>query len=167
MAPARAASEVLGAVLPEVARRTGLAPSTAVLCGIHASNASLLPRLMAGRPPFSIVSTGTWVVAMCVGGRQVALDPARDTLINVSAFGDPIPSARFMGGRAFEAVAGQAPAPPTGADIAGVLARGVMLLPAVGPGSGQFRGRRARWPGVSRRRAAARARRRQASMRRW
>jgi sugar (pentulose or hexulose) kinase len=147
MAPARAASDVLGPVLPEVARRTGLAPGTPVLNGIHDSNASLLPHLMARQPPFSVVSTGTWVVAMCVGGRPVALDPARDTLINVSAFGDPIPSARFMGGREFETVAGRAPPPPTQADIAAVLAGGVMLLPAVVPGSGPFQGRAARWLG--------------------
>ena len=40
---------------------------------------------------------------MAVGGRQVALDPARDTLVNVNALGDPVPSARFMGGREFSA----------------------------------------------------------------
>ena len=38
---------------------------------------------------------------MAMGARKVALDEARDTLINVNALGDPVPSARFMGGRAF------------------------------------------------------------------
>ncbi|MCU0910250.1 MAG: carbohydrate kinase, partial [Rhodobacteraceae bacterium] len=147
MAPARAASDVLGPILPDVARRTGLPPATPVLCGIHDSNASLLPHLMARQPPFSVVSTGTWVVAMCVGGRRVALDPERDTLINVSAFGDPIPSARFMGGRAFESIAGRDPPPAAEADLAAVLAGGIMLLPAVVPGSGPFQGRPARWLG--------------------
>jgi hypothetical protein len=36
---------------------------------------------------------------MAVGGWAVKLGPARDTLIDVNAFGDPVPSARFMGGR--------------------------------------------------------------------
>ena len=41
---------------------------------------------------------------MAIGGRETALDPARDTLINVNALGDPVPSARFMGGRELDAV---------------------------------------------------------------
>jgi sugar (pentulose or hexulose) kinase len=36
---------------------------------------------------------------MAIGGLATRLDPRRDTLINVSALGDPVPSARFMGGR--------------------------------------------------------------------
>ena len=72
-----------------------------VFCGIHDSNASLLPHVLTRPAPFSVVSTGTWVVIMAIGARKVALDEARDTLINVNALGDPVPSARFMGGRAF------------------------------------------------------------------
>ena len=30
------------------------------------------------------------------------LDPSRDTLINVNGLGNPVPSARFMGGREFD-----------------------------------------------------------------
>jgi hypothetical protein len=45
----------------------------------------------------------------------VALDPARDVLVNVNALGQPVPSARFMGGREYELIrAGDAsPAMPT------------------------------------------------------
>ena len=102
MPPLRLASDRLGPITAEVAAATGLDPATPVHCGIHDSNASLLPHLYARPAPFAVVSTGTWVVSMAVGGRQVALDPSRDTLINVNAFGDPVPSARFMGGREWE-----------------------------------------------------------------
>ena len=145
MPPLRRAADILGPVTPEVAAATGLDPATPVHCGIHDSNASLLPHLLARKPPFAVVSTGTWVVAMAIGGRRVALDPARDTLINVDAFGDPVPSARFMGGREWSRIMdGRDPA-VTPADVEAVLAHGVMLFPAVEPGSGPFPGRAHRW----------------------
>ncbi|SIN99493.1 FGGY-family carbohydrate kinase [Vannielia litorea] len=150
LAPLRRAAEVLGPVTAEVARATGLAPGTPVHCGIHDSNASLLPHLMRRTPPFSVVSTGTWVVVMTLPGAGAplpALDPARDTLVNVSAFGQPVPSARFMGGREHDLMlGGAAPDADTGA-VAEVVDAGVMLLPSVVPGSGPFRGREAAWRG--------------------
>ena len=130
-----------------MAARTGLPPETPVYCGIHDSNASLLPHLLAQEAPFSVVSTGTWVVAMTIGGAPVKLEAARDTLINVSAFGDPVPSARFMGGREFELVRGQDPGPPDEKCAGNVLHRKIMLLPAVLPTSGPFKGGRSRWIG--------------------
>ena len=99
IAPPRKPGDVLGPITSEVARRTGLPKDTRVHCGIHDSNASLLSHLIEREPPFSVVSTGTWVIAMAVGGQPVSLDPALDTLVNVNAFGNPVPSARFMGGR--------------------------------------------------------------------
>lgn len=143
--PIRVASERLGPILPEIAARTGLPADTPVHCGIHDSNASLLPHLMAREAPFSVVSTGTWVIAMAVGAQPRALDPARDTLINVNAFGDPVPSARFMGGREFSTLLGSDPPVPTEAEIARVLRSGTMLLPSVEQGSGPFPGRPALW----------------------
>jgi sugar (pentulose or hexulose) kinase len=145
MPPLRRASDRLGPVTAEVAAAAGLDPATPVHCGIHDSNASLLPHLRARPAPFAVVSTGTWVVSMAVGGRPVALDPGRDTLVNVNAFGDPVPSARFMGGREWEvAMQGRSPA-MTEADAAAVLGRGAMLLPAIEPGSGPFPGRTPGW----------------------
>ncbi|HSK40968.1 MAG TPA: hypothetical protein VK943_14465 [Arenibaculum sp.] len=56
-----------------------------------------------------------------------------------------MPSARFMGGREYEIVrAGRNPDHDE-ADLERVLEAGVMLLPAVEPASGPFRGRDARW----------------------
>lgn len=148
IAPARHSSDVLGTILPGIAARTGLAPTTPVTCGIHDSNASLLPHLIARDPPFSVVSTGTWVVTMAVGGLPVRPDPERDTLVNVDAMGQPVPSARFMGGREHEIISAGAHATPTDDDIAAVLRGQTMLLPAVAPGSGPFARRAARWVGT-------------------
>jgi sugar (pentulose or hexulose) kinase len=145
MAPLRRAADRLGRITAEVAAATGLDPETPVFCGIHDSNASLLPHLAARTPPFAVVSTGTWVIAMAIGGRAVALDPRRDTLVNVDAFGDPVPSARFMGGREWSRLMdGRHPA-ATPADAERVRSRAVMLYPAVESGSGPFAGRAHRW----------------------
>jgi sugar (pentulose or hexulose) kinase len=145
MAAVRKAADRVGTILPDIAARTGLDPATPVCCGIHDSNASLYPHLVRRQAPFTVVSTGTWVIAMAIGGRQVVLDPARDTLINVNAFGDPVPSARFMGGREFEMVCGSGAASASEDDVAAVLGRAVLLLPSVEPSSGPFQGRRAAW----------------------
>ena len=84
----------------------GSAGRSTIFCGIHDSSASLLPHLKERDPPFAVVSTGTWVILFAVGGDIDQLDPNRDTLANVSAFGDPVACARFMGGREFERLTG-------------------------------------------------------------
>jgi sugar (pentulose or hexulose) kinase len=145
IAPPRQSGAVLGPVLPAIAAETGLDPATPVACGIHDSNASLLTHLTAQSAPFAVVSTGTWVVAMAVGGQRRTLDPGRDTLINVNAFGDPVPSARFMGGREHELIRAAGLAEPSEADWAAVLGSGLMLLPSVEPATGPFQGRAAAW----------------------
>lgn len=147
MAPVERASALLGPVLPEVARAAGLPPGTPVHCGIHDSNAALLPHLVGMAAPFAVVSTGTWVISMAVGGRPVALDPSRDTLANVDAFGRPVPSARFMGGREFEMMR-PGTADPSAEEVAAVLGGRGFLLPSVEPGSGPFPGRPFAWSGA-------------------
>lgn len=144
MAPVRPARDRLGPILPSVAVRTGLDAQTPVFCGLHDSNASLLPHLLSDKPPFSVVSTGTWVVSMAVGGKQIALDAARDTLVNVNALGDPVPSARFMGGREFSVLTKDQPEQWTGADVGAVLAQ-KMLLPSTQQGSGPYPHHAAVW----------------------
>lgn len=160
LAPVRPASDVLGPILPEIARRTGLPPDTPVFVGIHDSNASLLPYLLAREAPFTVVSTGTWVVALGVGGEPQALGAFPDTIINHNAFGQPLPSVRLMGGREYEIAMGGARVVPTATDIRAVLDGGIMLLPALVPDAGPLQGRVAHWEGgepeaASGRRAAA------------
>ncbi|HET7412115.1 MAG TPA: FGGY-family carbohydrate kinase [Pararhizobium sp.] len=147
MPPLRRASDPLATITAEVAEATGIARHCPVLCGIHDSNASLLPHLLARQPPFTVVSTGTWVISMAVGGRRVALDEGRDTLTNVDAFGDAVPSARFMGGREFALTRGEAAADPTEADLARIIERQTMLLPALQAGNGPYPDSKGRWIG--------------------
>ncbi|MDB2369154.1 FGGY-family carbohydrate kinase [Octadecabacter sp.] len=140
--------DVIGPILSEVADYTGLSARTPVYCGIHDSNASLLPHILKRTAPFSVLSTGTWVIAMAVGGKPVTLDPTRDTLVNVNAFGNPVPSARFMGGREHDLATGGPYPKPTDENIQAILDAGTMLLPAVVPEIGPFRGMTARWIGT-------------------
>ena len=149
MAPIRSAFDALGPVLPEIARAIGLPIAIPVYCGIHDSNASLLPHLVGRAAPFAVVSTGTWVINFAVGGDLDRLDPARDTLANVDAYGRAVPSSRFMGGREFEllsAETGQIAPGQIAPALTHAIARGLMLLPNVAPGSGgPFPGKTARW----------------------
>jgi sugar (pentulose or hexulose) kinase len=144
-APLRKATDRLGPIRPEIAAQTGLRDQTPVYCGIHDSNASLLPHLFCRRPPFSVVSTGTWVVSMAIGGTPAKLDPGRDTLINVNALGEPVPSARFMGGREFAVQMQGLEEKYAAGDIASVLSRKIFLLPSVQRGSGPFPNCEAEW----------------------
>ena len=91
------------------------------------------------------MSTGTWVIAMAIGGQAMALDPARDTLINVNALGDPVPSARFMGGREHAILTEGLDEGCTADDVAAVLAKRIFLLPSVLAGHGPFPHRTAEW----------------------
>ncbi|WP_424988886.1 hypothetical protein [Microbulbifer sp. S227A] len=84
---------------------------------------------------------------MAIGGRPMPLDPAKDTLINVNALGSPVPSARFMGGREHDLAMAGSTAEPTEADLRAVLNGGTMLMPAVMPTAGPFRGQTAHWIG--------------------
>ncbi len=146
MAPAKKCSEVIGTITDDIAAQTGIVRGTTVRVGIHDSNASLYPHLLGRKGAFSVVSTGTWVICMAMGGAQVALDPERDTLMNVNALGQPVPTARFMGGREYEIVRNGREITPSDADRHAVLS-GVHLLPAVEPNTGPFAGRKAFWSG--------------------
>lgn len=122
----------------------------AVYTGIHDSNASLVPHLKAHAAPFSVVSTGTWFIAMAVGGDKVALDENRDTLLNVNAFGDPVPSARFMGGRERELLRKNL---PTGVNrdagiqtlVSGTDENHVFLMPSMVKGTGPYPNKESLW----------------------
>ena len=142
--PLRGAGESLGPLLPAIAAETGLPPGTPVLCGIHDSNASLVPWLSEPGPR-AILSTGTWMIVMALGSAAVPLDPARDTLINVNARQAPVPTARFMAGREFEEIAGPAPTPATPADESAVLDHRIMAFPSLHPATGPFPGQAFAW----------------------
>lgn len=143
--PVQRAADVLGPVLPEVAEATGLAVGTPVLCGIHDSNASLVPHL--AEAPCGVLSTGTWMIVMALGGRAVELDAGRDVLVNVNALGQPVPTARFMGGREMEEIMGGRIGEPSADDLRAVLEGRVMAMPSLHPETGPFPGKRFGWVG--------------------
>lgn len=148
MAPVRSAFDILGPVRQEIATEIGLSKQIPVYCGIHDSNASLLPHLLKRDGDFSVVSTGTWVVNFAIGGALDQLDPTRDTLTNVDAYARPVPSSRFMGGREYEMLSqqfGSVSAVEIEAALPTVLTHGMMLLPSVVKGSGPFPNEDARW----------------------
>ena len=134
MPPLRAARAVLGPLLPSLAQATGLPGDCAVICGIHDSNASYLSHRVA-RPEqenFSVISSGTWCIILAKGADLIRLHEAEDMLANVDALGVATPTARFMGGREYAAIAGEVGrgVAPDAAGLAAVLQAGAMALPS-------------------------------------
>jgi sugar (pentulose or hexulose) kinase len=141
MPPLQPAYRRLAPIKPEIAAATGLGSDVGVLCGVHDSNASLLPHLASRKSPFTIVSTGTWVILMAPGLSVEGLNPADDTLANVDIEEHPVATARFMGGREYAVIAG-APASPDAASLARVVASGAMALPCFAGQGGPFAARK-------------------------
>ncbi|HUG63121.1 MAG TPA: hypothetical protein VMP03_14830, partial [Methylomirabilota bacterium] len=144
-APVRTPFDRLGGLTASVAAATGLREGLPVFQGIHDSNASLLPHLLARQAPFAVISTGTWAILFAVGSSSADLDPARDTLCNIDAFGRPVPSARFMAGREFDILTDRAPVTPSAADVRSVIDGRAMALPTFAPRTGPFGHSVGRW----------------------
>lgn len=151
-APLARAVDVVGTLRPEIAARTNLSPSVRVLAGLHDSNAALLAArgfAEIADNEATVLSTGTWFVAMRLPAAPVAtadLPEARDCLVNVDAFGRPVPSARFMGGREIETLIERDTRrvdikphqPALLAAVPEVLAYPRMILPTLARGFGPF-----------------------------
>ena len=137
--------DTVGTITPDLARRTGLSPTCRVVAGIHDSNASLLPHLLTRKAPFAVLSTGTWMILLAPGGSIDRLDPARDCLANVDAFGHAVPSTRFMAGREYAILTEGSDAEPSEQDIARVIDEKIMALPTFAPGTGPFGKAKGRW----------------------
>jgi len=158
-APLAKASDVIGTLRPELVAETGLPAATKVLAGLHDSNAALLaargfPEI--ARHEATVLSTGTWFIAMrlpLTPDAAPSLPEARDCLVNVDVYGQPVPSARFMGGREIESVieidTRRVDIKPDQATLLAVipdiLSAGSMLLPTLAPGCGPFAFRKAEW----------------------
>jgi len=158
-APLAKASDTLGTLRPELAAATGLPATARVLAGLHDSNAALLAArgfAEIADNEATILSTGTWFIAMRLAAEPVAmasLPEARDTLVNVDAYGEPVPSARFMGGREIETVIEldtrrvdiKPDQPRLLEAVPGLLQCGTMMVPTLAPGFGPFPNGRAGW----------------------
>ncbi len=136
--PLQPAHAVLGPIKPEIAQATGLSPQCRVISGIHDSNASLLPHLVSRAAPFTVISTGTWVIIFGVGAEPEVLDETRDVLANVDVNGKATICARFMGGRDHEALVPAGAPPATHNDIETVVAAQVFALPSFSGPCGPF-----------------------------
>ena len=158
-APIAAPGDVAGTLKPELAERTGLGSDIRVLTGLHDSNAALHAARgfheIADREA-TILSTGTWFIAMRLAKNTVdlsALPEARDCLVNVDALGNPVPSARFMGGREIESLiqidTRQVDIKPDQlqllAAVPAVLAQKAMVIPTLAPGNGPFPNHEGGW----------------------
>lgn len=146
MPEVRQPAALLGPLRADVAERLGLSPGLDVLTGINDDSAALLPHFVSHKLPFSVVSgSGEWTICATPGGDLATLDPERGCFSSIDAFGRPVPSATFMGGREFEVLTGGAVRTPWGDAVAHALEQPVLILPSVQQGSGPFPHRTARW----------------------
>ncbi|GAA0765108.1 L-fuculose kinase [Ideonella azotifigens] len=141
-APIRRAWEAIGTLRPALAQRLDLPPDIQVMAGSHDSNACLA-RYLRSDPNALVLSTGTWCVLMAPGASVEGLDATRDELVNVAVDGRPVPTARFMGGREFAVLCGEAsPALATAEALAEVMREGWKAVPAFAAAGGPFPGQR-------------------------
>jgi len=141
--PQRApAGAVLGTVSAAVAKRTGLARSTEILCGVHDSNANLFRYKAAGMADASILSTGTWMI-----GFQRDLDPDKldansAMVLNVDVDGENVPSTLTMTGREYDLIRKENSAADAAvlAALPKLVAQGSLALPSFVGDDGLFPG---------------------------
>nr|WP_298894715.1 carbohydrate kinase [uncultured Altererythrobacter sp.] len=158
-APVVAAGDVIGTLRSDLAQKTGLPESAKVLAGLHDSNAALNAARgfheIENREA-TILSTGTWFIAMRLaesGINLAELPEARDCLVNVDAFGNPVPSARFMGGREIETLIQidtrqvdiKPDQPRLLEAVPRVIAESAMVLPTLASGNGPYPHRQGGW----------------------
>lgn len=158
-APLAKAGDVVGTLRPGLAKMTGLPETVRVHAGLHDSNAALLAARgfpeIAGNEA-TVLSTGTWFIAMRLPSSPVdtaSLPEAHDCLVNVDTYGQPVPSARWMGGREIETLIEldtrqvdiKPDQPALLAAVPGLLEAGTLLLPSFAPGFGPFPGSKGGW----------------------
>ncbi|MEZ0168100.1 FGGY-family carbohydrate kinase [Microvirga sp. TS319] len=149
--PLRPAWDTLGRLKPDIAARTGLAPGTRVLCGIHDSSANFYRYQAAGLSDLTVVSTGTWIVALT---DREAPDPHVEKpgrTCNADVFGRPVPGMLTMGGREFSAITAGSNGPASRQVLEGLVRSRALAVPFFGSDDGLFPGaaRRGRIEGLS------------------
>jgi sugar (pentulose or hexulose) kinase len=141
--PQRApAGTMLGTVSEAVAKRTGLARSTEILCGVHDSNANLFRYKAAGMADASILSTGTWMIGFQRDFDVDKLDATRAMVLNIDVDGENVPSTLTMTGREYHLIRKEEGV-AAGAVLAAfptLLTRGTLALPSFVADDGLFPG---------------------------
>ena len=140
--PFALAGAPLGTIAPEIAARTGLAPETQVLCGVHDSNANLYRYKAAGMAESTIFSTGTWMIGFERTRSLATADPARAMVSNIDVDGAPVASSLTMAGREYAILAGEGNCTDAEAlaHVPALLARGTFALPSFVKDDGLFPG---------------------------
>jgi L-fuculokinase len=140
----RSAADVLGCVRSEWAEQTPINPDCQVICGMHDSSAAYLARTLhvPEQQSMAVVSSGTWTVVMARAADLSRLIESRDMLANSDIAGRAVGTARFPGGREFQAIVGtQGPCPPADESaLHQVLRQGAMVLPGFSDLGGAFAG---------------------------
>jgi sugar (pentulose or hexulose) kinase len=161
VAPLARADAALGSIAAEWVERSGVPSDVTVRCGLHDSNAALIAARSAAGPlagDMTVLCTGTWFVAMRTmqdarGIDLKTLPPDRDCLVNVDVDGNPVPSARFMGGREIEVLLGadlrhgdvNCDAREALAAAKAVVLQEAMVLPSFVKGAGPYGQCQGRW----------------------
>jgi len=129
----------LGTLKRELAERSGLPSDCRIVCGIHDSNASLLRYLESDTG--AVLSSGTWLIAASFGTALGDLRERDDMLANTNALGQPVACMRFMGGREFGAIAGDAPQACSIDELQKLIDQGTVAIPCFAEAGGPFSGR--------------------------
>jgi len=124
--------------------------------GVHDSNAAFYYYRSLGFSHFTLISSGTWMIIFNPDCRLDRLDPARDMLANVTVDGEPVATIRFMGGREYDVISGQARLEVSEDMLRRAISRDQMALPSFAPG-GPFPARAGRLVGPAPESAADRA----------
>jgi sugar (pentulose or hexulose) kinase len=138
IAPITAPWTEMGMLNVKAAKELGVEPNIKILCGIHDSNGALLPYLASRKSPFTVLSTGTWVVVMAVGHSLTSLKPDMDMLGNIDAEGRPLATAKFMGGREFALIAGDCASLESVDDMKHFIAKKIYALPSFSTSGGPY-----------------------------
>jgi sugar (pentulose or hexulose) kinase len=132
----------VGIIKKELVQQTGIDENCVIFPGLHDSNAGLIQYLSPNSLPPTVISTGTWVVAMDPKTPLDTLVEEKDMLANINIMGEPIATARYMGGREFEKICAL-----TGADVCdkmsthdihSILEQEIFAFPSFISGSGPY-----------------------------
>jgi sugar (pentulose or hexulose) kinase len=124
--------------------------------GVHDSNAAFYYYKSLGFSRFTLISSGTWMIIFNPDCPLDRLDPKRDMLANVTVDGEPVATIRFMGGREYDVISGQARQEVSAETLRAAIVRDQMALPSFAAG-GPFPARAGRLVGPAPETAAERA----------
>jgi sugar (pentulose or hexulose) kinase len=101
-----------------------------VLAGVHDSNGNYLRYLAAGRKKFTLLSTGTWIIAFDTEARLQSLDESRGMVSNTDVLGNHVVCCRFFGGKEFEILGEGVPGDKATLDaVQDLIAQSTFALP--------------------------------------